>query len=409
MAGKVFFALSLLLVAVVADNFGAEFGPTGANADDYIETAGGANQAIEGLEYSVNKGSWDELRYLGHHVESDGRTWVLGFTPYCSMTHNNAGHSTGQTCGLHSFELTGHTADADLSTHGYVTEVLLTHQGVGYANLQWEGDHAIHQIDTGNELDWTSQLSHDFYVTVWVVDSAGGLFHLHDNCETGLSLFSYSASVLCLFTSARASVATPTDGSGNSLGVQWVSSGGSYDSSSGVQQYCNVGVIASDNNAYYGRQTTDSDNGCSWAPITGTGPGNVISIANAVNDFYVITQNGSSYRIYSYNGLATAALSLSLFTEHTTAWTAVAGTLNPVFIDAWDSSHVRVVAQDGSLWSFDGTNFALASLPSGVSGVFVTTYPNAPTNAYLSVGPDAVYFSDSNWGSTGTNWRLAYS
>jgi len=404
------FVVSLFVVAVFADSLGAEFGPTSSHhADNYIESAGGAILSIEGYAYSYSQGPQDELRYLGHHIETHtggaAKTFVLGFTPQCHM----AGGGSKQTCGLHSFELTGANAG------NFVTETIITRQTALSGSFQWQGTSAIKQIDTGGEVNWVTSSVDDYYSAVWIVDFAGNLFHMHGDCQLGNNVLAESSGVLCTFADESAAISLPHDANDHPLGAQWVSSGGTDGFYSDAGAYCNVVIVAGDQ-AWYGSRLSNGNYGCLWAQISDTvSPLPVVSVAASLYDLYMITKNGTSFKIYSKSGVGTTAPVFSAFTDHSAAWSSAAGSLHPVFIDAWDSAHVRVVANDGSLWSFDGTNFASVTLPTGANAVFITkdTLGNIvyPTNVYLSVGPDAVYFSDALWGtgSSGNNWRIAYS
>jgi len=411
MTANAFLVFSLFVFTVSADSLGAKFGPTTTgHPDNYIESAGGANFFIEGYAYSYSQGPQDELRYLGHHIETDhttspstSKTFVLGFTPQCHM----AAGGSKQTCGLHSFELTGANAG------DFVTETILTGQTTAAGSLQWQGTYPIKQIDTGGEVDWVAASVDDYYSAVWIVDFNGGLFHIWDPyCQLGNNVLSeVSSKVLCTFADTTALINLPHDANDHPLGAQWVSSGGTDGFYTDVRSYCNVAIVAGDQ-AWYGSRSSNGNNGCVWAQISDTvSPLPVVSVAASLYDLYFITRNGSTFQIYFKSGVGTTAPLFSEFSAITT-WSATA---QPIFIDAWDSSHVRVVADDGSLWSFDGTNFASVSLPLGASAVFITKDSNGhivyPSNVYLSVGPDAVYLSDSLWGTgtSGNNWRIAYA
>jgi len=416
MAVKVFCVLSLLLLVVYAtDSFGDEIS---SSHDNFIQFAGGIS---DGVSYSSTVGTEEKLRYLGHHFEA-GHPYVLAFTPQCIMQDTMG----TQTCGLHTLKITGET------TAGVVTELDATSWGQGSSSYQWASTNPpLLTVDTGNELDWTSAtVNVDFYNTVWAVDAAGGLYHTQA-CGSGNNInFAFTHPwtwrPLCPFAASGMHANMVTVAAGN---VQAVSSGGYYSTNYGD---CNVAIIVN-GQAYWGATSYSGlASYCKWAQVPGVPTGvTIISVANALDTLFLVT---SDHYIYYYDGLLSFATTpgndgtapdFSRFTNISSEWHYLAG-VYPVYIDAWDTSKVRVVAADGSLfsWSASANSFnQISPLPCGSScGVYIcsaanscTTYVSGnPTQAYMSVGPEAVYFTDnvgasSGFGSTSTNnWRLAY-
>jgi len=406
MARKVFFAFSLLVVAVFADSYGSQFGPpvpsvSSIHGDDYIDKAGGVSYS-EAYMYSLNPGPDDKMRYVGHHV--DGTTpYVVAFTPQCIMQTLRG----PQTCGIHSYKLTGHQG----TSGSYVEETTITLHG----SYQWTPPYnaaAIKTIDTGAEHCWTllesGGCSSDFYSTVWAVDFAGDIYNMFFQnqfapgatcggdcgCAAGYDVTNGVYHPLC-------TMMTPIDGpQPRGDGYQWISSGGSSTDLAFGQ--CNV-VVLQNFKAFWGGAVSEGSS-CQWTPVLIPGSSeDIISVANALDSIFLITRSGFVYALLNLH------LNLGLSTVSTTNNISSSWTYNeaPVFIDAWDNDHIRVVAADGTLWGCTASPtstafFPITALPTGVSscGVFITKDSSGaiafPTNAYLSVGPDAVYFSDAH-------------
>jgi len=412
MARQIFFALSLLVVAVFADNYGSQFGPpapsvSSIHGDDYIDKAGGASYS-EAYMYSLNPGTDDKMRYVGHHVVGS-TPYVLAFTPQCFM-------QTGrgfQTCGIHTYKLTGHQGPSG----SYVEETAITLHG----SYQWTPPHnaaTIKTIDTGAELCWTllesGGCASDFYNSVWAVDYAGYIYNMffqnqfapgaicgeNCGCAAGYDVTNGVYHPIC-------TMSAPVDGPqpfGN--GYQWVSSGGS--SANFPFGQCNV-VVLQDFKAIWGAGQAEH-NSCQWTPIVIPGSSeDVVSVANAVDSIFLITRSGLIYALFNLHndvGLTPDSSTVSTTNNISSSWTYNHA---PVFIDAWDNDNIRVVAADGTLWSGvaspTSTTFTQVDLPTllpevSTCGVFITKESNGaiafPTNAYLSVGPEAVYFSDAH-------------
>jgi hypothetical protein len=343
-----------------------------------------------------------------------------------------------QTCGIHTYKITGNQGTGG----NFVQEVYVT----ANSDYQWSpsgGTALIKSIDAGAEYCWNlaGGCTSDFYNTVWAVDMSGHLYNMFFQtyglglcgvscgCANGNDVTTLPYRPLCKMTTPLAGPVLPT---GWTTGYQWVSSGGGY--TTGNLGQCNVAVIGA-NKAFWGAYTYSVlgvSGTCEWKPITVVGStANIISVANALDTMFLITANYKIYKLDSIHNFAGSALTMTAQHNITSSWTST--TVNPVFIDAWNATTVRVVGSDGSLWRFDVPtgNFMQVTFPTGTTtcGVFITKDSSGnivfPTNAYLNVGQDAVYFSDAHNDATSgcapncvsspctqtwdNNWRIAFS
>jgi len=399
MTFKLFLLLSLLHSAANGDSFGSEFGPsaTTPHNDDYIQYAGQDNQA--GSYYSHTLESYNKLRYVGYHVEGQS-PFVVAFTPQCRST------DSPQSCGVHTLQLSTVTGN-------WVSETLLTYNG----QLQWQQSDinsynggSIRTLDVGQEVMWADTNNQDdYYNTLWIVDTAGYLYNqlVYGGCSNppcgcaGTNAVLSWSQVQCTYTHSNWVDFSGVTGF-PSTGVQSVSSGGYASYLTDGQ--CNVAIIAG-NRIWWGQQIWQSTaQVCSWAQITGSS--NIISVANGVDVMFAIDSTGTIKK-WPIQTTSTTAPTWSSFTA-VSGWPSSAG--SPVAVDAYDASHVAFVDSNGVLYTYSSGTFTAVQ---NAASVYITKDGNGnieyPTNAYFSVGPDAIYVGDSSWTSTsGNNWRYSF-